>query len=364
MQGMREAARGGVHFEKIGARMMRVGSALVFAVLTNAVLGQAPPASQSEAETPKAPPPMLGGLDLSAVDQSADACSNFYQYACGNWIKDNPGPLEQVRWVRSFSIVQERNLYELQQELAGAAAKPANPLEKQYGDFFAACMDVDELQKRGLEPVKPALARIAALSDSKGIATLIGELAAAGDPVPLFKLEVEPDPKDTKELILSLSPAELPLLERETYGGADAPYIFNQYEGHVVRVFKLAGDTLQQAMGEEGAVLGIEKALERASTNRAESADPEKRYHMLTLADLKKLAPDFDFSVYFNHVTTRPIETVNVANPDYLKTVDEMITSLPIDAWRSYFRWQILGEQAVALPKEFRHEEYGFLGSE
>jgi len=361
MQGMREAARGGVRFEKIGARMMHMGTALVFAVLANAVvLGQTPPASQSEAETPKAPPPIAGGLDLSAINQSADACSDFYQYACGNWIKGNPVPLEQVRWVRSFSLVQERNLYELWQELARAATKPANALEKKYGDFFAACMDIDELQKKGLEPVKPVLERIAALNDAKGIATLIGELAAGGDPVPLFKLEVEPDPKDTTKLILSLSPAGLPLLERETYGGGDSPYIFNQYEGHVVRVFKLAGDTLRQAMVEEGAALGIEKALERASTNRAESADPEKRYHMLTLADLNKLAPDFDFSVYFNQVTTRPIETVNVTNPDYLKTVDEMITSVPIDAWRSYLRWHILGEQAAALPKEFSHEEFVF----
>src|ERR1700722_18436688 len=228
MQGMREAARGGVRFEKIGARMMRMGSALVFAVLANAVLGQAPPASQSEAETPKAPPPMLGGLDLSAIDQSADACSDFYQYACGNWIKDNPVPLEQVRWVRSFSLLQERNLYELWQELTRAATNPANPLEKQYGDYFAACMDVDELQKKGLEPLKPVLERIAALDDSKGIATLIGELAAAGDPAPLFKLEVEPDPKDTTKLILSLSPAGLPLRERETYGQADLPMIFAQ----------------------------------------------------------------------------------------------------------------------------------------
>src|SRR6202034_894469 len=135
-----------------------------------------------------------------------------------------------------------------------------------------------------------------ALSDSNGIATLIGELAAAGDPVPLFKLEVEPDPKDSKKLILSLSPADLPWLERETYGGADSPAIYREYEGHVVRVLKLAGDTLRQAMGEEGAALGIEKTLERASMGRAQSADPNNRYHMLTLADLKKLAPDFDFS--------------------------------------------------------------------
>src|ERR1700733_1371228 len=176
MQGMREAARGGVRFEKIGARMTRMGSSLVFAVLASAALGQTPPASQSEAETPKAPPPIAGGLDLAAIDQSADACTDFYQYACGNWIKDNPVPLEQVRWVRSFSLLQERNLYELWQELTRAATKPANPLEKQYGDYFAACMDVDELQKKGLEPLKPVLERIAALDDSKGIATLIGEL--------------------------------------------------------------------------------------------------------------------------------------------------------------------------------------------
>ena len=93
---------------------------------------------------------------------------------------------------------------------------------------------------------------------------------------------------------------------------------------------------------------------------RAESADPDKRYHVLSLAELEKLAPHFDFRVYFNHVTTRPIETVNVTNPDYLKAVDELISSLPIDSWKSYFRWQILSGQAVALPKEFRYEDYAF----
>jgi putative endopeptidase len=360
MQGMREAARGGVRFEKIGTRMMCVGAAVVFAALAGAVLGQTPPDSQGEAEPPKAPPPVAGGLDLSAIDQSADACSDFYQFACGNWVKGNPVPLDQVRWARSFSLLTERNLYELQRELTRAAAAPANSLQTRYGDFFAACMGVDELQKKGLEPVKPVLERIGALNDSKGIASLIGELAAAGDPVPLFKLEVEPDPKDSKKLILSLSPADLPWLEHETYGGADSPVIYREYEGHVVRVFKLAGDTLRQAMGEEGAALGVEKTLERASMGRAQSADPNNRYHMLTLADLKKLAPDFDFSAYFNHVTTRPIQTLNVTNPDYLKTVDEMITSVPIDAWKSYFRWLILGDQAIALPEAFNHEDYVF----
>jgi putative endopeptidase len=349
-----------VRFEEIEARMIRIGTVLVFAVLAGAAVGQTTPASQSGAEAPKAP--IVRGLDLSAIDKSADPCTEFYQYACGNWIKNNPVPGDQVRWVRSFSLLQERNLYELWQELARAATKPASPLEKKYGDFFAACMDVEELQKKGLESLKPALERISALNDSKGIATLIGDLAAAGNPAPPFGLDVDPAPKDSKKPILSISQGGLTLPDRENYGG-NSRYIVKRYRSHIVRVFMLTGDTLEQAMSEAAAVLGIERALAQASTNRAESADPEKRQHVLTLADLEKLALDFDFSVYFNHVTTLPIETLNVANPDFLKTVNKLIASLPIDSWRSYFRWHILSEQASALPKEFRDEDFAFWGA-
>jgi putative endopeptidase len=338
--------------------VIRIGTALVLAVLASAAPGQTPPASQSDAETPK-PPPAVRSLELSAIDQSADACSDFYQYACGNWIKDNPVPKDQVRWVLSFSLLQQRHLYELWQRLARAVTKPANPLQRKYGDFFAACMDVDELQKKDLGPLKSTLDRIAALTDSKGIATLMGDLAADGDPVGLFVLDVEPSPEDSKQPILSISRGSLPLLDRETYGGKSSSVLI-LYKGHLLRMFMRAGDTLSQAKSEVEAAFDIERALVPASMNRAPSADPDKRDHILSLTDLEKLAPDFDFRVYLNHVTTRPIETVNVIDPDYLKAVDELISSAPIEAWRSYFRWQILSGQVAALPKEFRYEEYLF----
>jgi putative endopeptidase len=125
----------------------------------------------------------------------------------------------------------------------------------------------------------------------------------------------------------------------------------------------LTGDTLQQAMVEADAVIGIEKSLAKASTDRAQSADPDKRYHVSTLADLEKLAPNLDFNVYLNHVTTLPIETLNVSDPNFVKAVDKLIGSVPIASWRSYFRWHVLSEQAAALPKEFRDEDFAFWGA-
>src|SRR5215469_15080144 len=340
--------------------MIDIRTAFLFVVLAGTALAQTPTASQSNAEAPIAPP-IVKNLDLSVIDKSVDPCTDFYQYACGNWIKDNPIPGDQARWVRSFSVLQERNLYELWQQLDRAAKSPADPLEKKYGNYFAACMNVAELQNKGLESFEPALKRVSALSDSKDVAALVGDLAAAGDPAPPFRLDLEPDQKDSSKHILTISESGMTLPGRQLYVGRLA-YARKRYTSYLIRMFMLAGDTLERAVTEATAVFEIETKLAQASADREDLNDPEKRYHIYTLADLQKLAPNFDFRVYFKHVTRLPIETVNVANPDFVKTVNRLLAVAPVDAWRSYFRWHILSEQADALPKEFRDETFSFWG--
>jgi putative endopeptidase len=341
--------------------MLVIRLVFIFFTAASTTLAQAPPASRSDEELP-VPRPVVKGLDLSAIDKTADPCTDFYQYACGNWIKDNPLPGDQVRWVRSFSLLQERNLYQLWQLLDAAAKAPATPLQKQYGDYFAGCMNVSLLESKGLQPLELALKRISELQDAEGVATLMGDLAAAGEPAPLFGLDVEPDPSSSSRQILTISQGGMTLPSREQYLGTRG-YVRKRFVNHMVRVFMLAGDTMERAETEAQAVLQVETLLAKASTGRADLTDPGKRAHVLTFADLQKLAPGFDFAGYFKHLTALPIETLNVAEPDFLTAVNGLLASVSVDSWKSYFRWHVFSVQAEALPKAFRDEDFAFWGS-
>lgn len=221
---------------------MNFKSFAVFCVLsTGLCLGQSL-VSSDMAPGPTSEPKRPIIFDLSAIDKTVDPCTDFYKYACGNWLAKNPVPSDQVRWGR-FNELAERNNYLLYAELKSAAEAPKTPLQKQYGDYFAACINEELADKLGAKPVQPVMERIAALTDKKQLPALVAELQQRYAVGVFYGFGVEQDQKDSSQQIAGTAQGGLTLPDRSYYLTDDArsETLRGQYVAHVTKMFVLLG---------------------------------------------------------------------------------------------------------------------------
>ena len=336
---------------------------IVVAILLCSGLAQAQNKPAPAPPEPKA----LQSFDLTAIDKTADPCTDFYQYACGNWKKENPIPPDQVRWGQ-FDELRQRNDWLLYRELE-TAANPVvkrTALEQKYGDFYAACMNTELADQKGVAALQPALDTINALSDKKQLAALLGTLEIPHGISGLFSFGVGQDQKDSTLQIAQAGQGGLSLPDRDYYllQNPRQQKIRDQYVAHMTKMFQLAGDTPEKAASEAQSVMGIETALAQGSVSRTDMRDPAKRYHMMTLADLGKLTPDFDWPAYLHGISMGSFETLDVMTPGFFTAMNEQIATQSLDAWKSYLRWRALHDAAPWLSQAFVQENFNFFSGE
>jgi putative endopeptidase len=335
----------------------------------NAAFGQSIDMSSSQTidagfaadDGPSAAPKKPISFDLTAIDKTADPCTNFYQYACGNWRKDNPIPSDQVRWGR-FNELTERNNYLLYEDLKAAAEAPKTALQQKYGDYFAACMNADEADKLGAKPIAPLLEAIDGLKEKKQIAALNVELTKKYGGTLLFFVDVQQDQMDSSKQILAAEQGGLTLPDRDYYLTDDArsQKLREQYVAHVTKMFVLLGDSEEKAATEAADVMRIETALAKGSMSRVDRRDPAKRYHIMTVAEVAGLSPEYDWKRYLDGAGLGGAKTLNVESPGFVKTVNEEIETESLPALKSYLRWQALHDAAPYLSKPFEEESFNF----
>jgi putative endopeptidase len=309
-------------------------------------------------------PKQQASFDLSAIDRSADPCNDFYQYACGAWKKANPIPADKVRWGQ-FDELRARNDYSLYVELKAAADRPKTPLQVKYGNYFAACMDVGAADKLGAKPIQPELAAIAAVTDKKQLAALDLEAGRRFSGPLLFGVGVEQDQMDSSQQILATGQGGLTLPDRDYYLNQDdrSKTIRTQYVAHMRKMFEMLQDTPAQAAAEAADVLRIETALAQGSLSRVEMRDPANTYHVMKVAELQAIAPDYDWKQRLDGQGLGGVATLNVASPGYVKTVDHVLESEPLDAVKHTLRWHVLHRAATLLSDDFATEDFNFFSA-
>ncbi len=315
------------------------------------------PADSAPTAVPKKPI----SFDLSAIDKTVDPCTDFYQYSCGNWKKNNPIPADQVRWGR-FNELADRNNYLLYQELKAASDAPKSPLQKKYGDYFAACMNASLADSLGAKPIEPELKAIDALRDTKQLAALDVDLTKRFGSGAIFYLGVQQDQKDATKQILSTGQGGLTLPDRDYYLTQDdrSKKLRDHYVAHVTKMFVLLGDKPEKAATEAADVLRIETAFAQGSMARVEMRDPAKRYHIMTVAEVQALSPYFNWQQYIDGVGVGAAKTLNVSSPQFVKAVNAEIDTEPLAAMKSYLRWHALHGAAPLLSAKFVDENFEF----
>jgi endothelin-converting enzyme/putative endopeptidase len=332
--------------------------------LALAQVGTMARADEAPAEQPLTTFPYTPSLDTTAMDRTADPCADFYQYACGGWMKNNPIPADQSSWDVYGKLYQDNQRF-LWGILDGLAKNTdgRSATQQKIGDYFAACTNEPAVDKLGIAPLQPYLDKIDALKSKNELPVLLADLHMAGVGA-YFGFGSNQDFADSSQVIAFFGAGGLGLPDRDYYFKQDAKSkaLRVKYVQHVARMLELSGETPVAAKAGALHVMALETSLAGAALTRVELRDPYKQFHKMDVKAMQALTPDFDFNAYLKQAGVGELGSVNVSEPAFMKELAKRLKRDSLVDIKTYLRWHVVHASAGLLSKNLVDANFDFYG--
>ena len=336
-------------------------AALAF-LATASISAQQPARQQGVAAASKA-------IDRANFDTTCAACTDFYTFANGGWLKRSTIPPAYPEWSALFELhdKNEAVVHDVIEAAANdvrAGKAPAGSSLYKIGSYYDACMDTVAIEALSTKPLEATMARIAAIKSADQLPSALAELERSNGLAP-FGVGAGPDLRNSNRLIVNAGQGGLSLPEKSYYLSPDTSFkkIRDGFVVHVANMFQLYGESASDAKAHAQAVLDIETKFAQVSMDRVAMRNPMALYHLMTLAQFDSITPHIKWESYIATQGAPSVTDVNVAQPDFFKAMDGFLTSIPLDDWKALLRWRLLHASANVLPKRFADEHFSFARS-
>lgn len=314
--------------------------------------------------TPQKEVVKIAAINPANMDTTVAAGTDFYEYACGGWIKNNPLKPEYARF-GTFDQLLENNQEQLRVLIEELSATPheAGSVAGKIGALYAMGLDSTKLNADGVAPVKEELAAINALATKSDVSKMVATLHKEGM-APFFALFVGADEKNSAMNIVQLYQAGIGMGDRDYYLLEDegSAKMRDAYRAYINKLFTLAGSSPEQADAAVDAVMKVEKAIAEISYGREDLRDSQKNYNKLAYEDFKQIESPLDWDVYFESMGLAGLKELDAKQINFYKDMSEALRNTTVDEQKYYLAFNLLSAAAPYLSDDFVDADFEFYG--
>jgi endothelin-converting enzyme/putative endopeptidase len=327
----------------------------------------------AQSQQPADSPAQLQHIDVTHLDSSVDPCENFYQHVCGKLIAENPIPPDQIWWGPAEQLdMWNQQVLRTILEKNQAAIPSRTPNEQKIGDFYASCMNQATSGTNELSQIQPLLERIGAMRDKSEIGAVLAAIHSSfgrawegtdnQTNVALFGYGPTADFNDVGRVVAGLDQGGLGLPNRDFYlkSDDDSKTIRDKYGSFIRALLKLGGENEADAARDAGTIMRTETVMAQAQMDNISRRDPNKINNRFTLAQVKELAPGFDWDSYLRGIGAPAVPLYEVTAPDYFRAMNKLLVDEDLAAWKVYLHWQFLRAAAPSLGNNWRDASFAF----